>query len=115
MGKIISPNNSKRSVKSNERTDKLRSLTYSLDILMTGFYFWCGNFVFQIGGSEVDDDPYYPFVVPTSIGFGFVLPNGFCWHTPFSHFKRVDKRVNEKKKRKEYGITKGFGTACDAR
>ena len=45
-------------------SDKLRSLTYSLDIQMTGLYFWCGNFVIQLGGTEVDDEPfYYPFVV----------------------------------------------------
>jgi len=26
-------------------SDELQSLTYSLDIQMTGLYFWCGNFV----------------------------------------------------------------------
>jgi hypothetical protein len=109
-----SPNNWKKSLKSDEHNDKLRSLTYSLDTLMAGFYFWYGNFVFQIGGSEVDDDPYYPFVVPTFTGFGFVLSNGFSWHTPFGNFKQVDKRTNEKKKRKGYRLTKGFGVACDA-
>lgn len=114
MGKIISPNKPKKLLKSNEHNDKLRSLTYSLDTLMTGFYFWCGNFVFQIGGSEVDDDPYYPFIVPTSIGFGFVLSNGFSWHTPFGNFKRVDNPTSEKKKRKGYRPVKGFGIACDA-
>ncbi len=61
-------------------SDKLRSLTYSLDIQMAGLYFWCGNLVIQLGGTEVDDEPfYYPFVVPTFVGFGFVLPNGFSW------------------------------------
>ena len=45
-------------------SDKLRSLTYSLDIQMTRLYFWCGNFVIQLSGTEVDDEPfYYPFVV----------------------------------------------------
>ena len=36
-------------------SDKLRSQTYSLDIQMVGVYFWCGNFVIQFGGTEVDD------------------------------------------------------------
>jgi hypothetical protein len=35
--------------------DKLRTLTCSLDIQMAGLYFWCGNFVVQLGGTEVDD------------------------------------------------------------
>jgi hypothetical protein len=43
----------------------------------------------------VDDEPfYYPFVVPTFIGFGFVLPNYFLWHTPFDKFKRIEQKVN---------------------
>jgi hypothetical protein len=71
-------------------SDRLRSLTYSLDIQIPGFYFWCGNFVVQFGGTEVDDEPfYYPFVVPTVIGFGSVLPN-YLWHTLFDKFKRVE-------------------------
>jgi hypothetical protein len=62
---------------------------------MVGMYFWCGNFVIQFGGTEVDDEPfYYPFVVPTFIGFGFVLPNYFSWHTPFGKFKRIEQKVN---------------------
>ncbi|WP_263972430.1 hypothetical protein [Pseudanabaena yagii] len=40
-------------------SDKLRSLTYSLDIQMVGVYFWFGNFVIQFGGTEVDDEPFY--------------------------------------------------------
>ena len=37
-------------------SDRLRSLTYSMDIQMSGFYFWCGNFAIQLGGTEVDDN-----------------------------------------------------------
>lgn len=84
-------------------SNRLRSLTYSLDIQIPGFYFWCGNFVIQLGGTEVDDEPvYYPFVVPTLVGFGFVLPNYFSWHTPFSEFKRVRETVDD--------IAEGLGT-----
>ena len=84
-------------------SDKLRSLTYSLDIQMAGLYFWCGNFVIQLGGTEVDDEPfYYPFVVPTFVGFGFVLPNGFSWHTTFAQLKRIERKVNN--------VAEGFET-----
>lgn len=75
-------------------SDRLRSLTYSMDIQMLGFYFWCGDFAIQFGGTEVDDEPvYYPFVVPTFMGFWFVLPNDFSWHTSFQEFKYAKKNV----------------------
>ncbi len=57
----------------------------------------------QFGGTEVDDEPfYYPFIVPTFFGFGFVLPNYFSWHTPFDKFKRVEQKANN--------VVEGFGT-----
>jgi hypothetical protein len=71
------------------RHKDIRSLTYSLDLQMPGIYFWCGNFIIQIGGTEVDDEPYYyPFIVPTFIGFGIVLTDDLSWHTPFDQFKQ---------------------------
>lgn len=70
--------------------DALRSLTYSLDACHTGFYFWMGKFSLRIGGVEVDDNPYfYPYIVPTAIGFGFALPNYFSWHTPFDEYAQI--------------------------
>lgn len=91
---------------SDNQKDKLRSLTYSLDILMPGLYFWFGNFAVIFGGSEVDDDPYYyPFIVPTFAGFGFVLPNSFSWHTPFKEFKEIPLKSNKTRR----NIFKGFG------
>lgn len=95
----------------NKTNNKLRSLTYGLDILLPGFYFWCGDFVIQIGGGEVDDDPYYPFVVPIFIGFGFVLPNYFSWHTPFDNFKKVTQKIEEHSS----DISKKFGAASAAK
>ena len=95
----------------NKTNDKLRSLTYSLDILSPGFYFWWGNFVLQMGGGEVDDDPYYPFVVPTFIGFGFVLPNYLSWHTPFDNFKKVTQTIEDNSN----DISKEFGSARAAK
>ena len=51
----------------------------------------------------MDDEPfYYPFVVPTFIGFGFVLPSGFSWHTPFTQFKRIKKNIDN--------VAEGFQT-----
>ena len=77
----------------------IRSLTYSLDLQMPGIYFWCGNFIIQIGGTEVDDEPdepyYYPFIVPTFIGFGIVLTNDLSWHTPFNQFKRIEENITK--------------------
>ncbi len=75
-------------------SDKLRSLTYSLDRKIPGFYFWWGDFVLQFGGTKVKDEPFYPFIVPTSIGFGFVLPNGFAWKTTNRELKRVEPKID---------------------
>lgn len=73
--------------------DDKRSLTFSLDACYIGFYFWIGSFTLRVGGIDVKDSgsPYfYPYIVPTFIGFGFVLPNYFSWHTPFDEFGSVD-------------------------
>lgn len=111
MEKLHQINIAKDSAK-NKQIDKLRSLTYSMDVLLPGLYFWCGSISFQIGGSEVDDEPYYyPFIVPTFLGIGFVLPNGFSWHTPFDSFKKID----EKRRKRSYRTIKGFGSTCAAR
>jgi hypothetical protein len=79
--------------------------------MSTGFYFWWGNIVIQMGGGEVDDDPYYPFVVPTFIGFGFVVPNYLSWHTPFDNFKKVTQTIEENSN----DINKEFGSARAAK
>jgi hypothetical protein len=99
----------KFNMKIDSSTDALRSLTYSLDACHTGFYFWLGQFTLRIGGVDVDDNPYfYPYIVPTTIGFGFALPNYFSWHTPFDEYAEVTKYQPKQRK------GKGFGT-CDAR
>lgn len=70
-----------------------RSLAFSLDACYTGFYFWLGNFTLRIGGVDIKDSgsPCYPYIVPTFLGFGFVLPNYFSWHTPFNEYTKIDK------------------------
>jgi len=80
---------SKIAIKASNKTDDLRSLTYSLDACYVGFYLWLGNYSLRIGGVEVDDQPYYPYKVPTTIGFGFTLPNHWSWHTPFNEYAIV--------------------------
>jgi hypothetical protein len=57
------------------RQEKLRLIAYSMDLLITGFYFWCPYFVLQIGGGIPDDNPYkYPGIIKSSIGAAIVLP-----------------------------------------
>jgi hypothetical protein len=79
-------------MKISKSIDDLRSLTYSLDACHVGFYFWLGSFSIRIGGVNIKEStsPYfYPYVVPTFIGFGLVLPNYVCWHTPFKEFTEL--------------------------
>jgi hypothetical protein len=78
--------------------DAKRSLTFSLDACYTGLYFWLGNFTLRIGGVDVKESgsPYfYPYLVPTYIGFGFALPNYFSWHTPFGEYNKINTDRNE--------------------
>ncbi len=70
--------------------DAKRSLTHSLDGCYVGFYFWLGSFTLRIGGIDLTGaNTTYPYIVPTFIGFGYVLPNYISWHTPFSKFKKL--------------------------
>lgn len=55
--------------------EKLRSIAYSMDTLVPGFYFWLGNFRFMIGGCAPDDEPYrYPGTIHSFAGIALVLP-----------------------------------------
>ncbi len=72
--------------------DAKRSITFSLDACYIGLYFWLGRFCLRIGGVDVTKSSsphFYPYLVPTFIGFGFVLPNYIVWHTPFDKFKKI--------------------------
>jgi len=91
-------------MKISNKIDDLRSLTYSLDACYVGLYFWLGNCSLRIGGVEVDDNPYYPYKVPTLIGFGFALPNYLSWHTPFEQYKQIEKRKLCKKSGVGFGM-----------
>jgi hypothetical protein len=59
----------------NNRLVNLRAITYSMDFLIPGFYFWCPYFTIRIGGAIPDDNPYrYPGKIHSSTGIGIVLP-----------------------------------------
>ena len=55
--------------------ENLRSLAYSMDLLIPGFYFWCPYFTIRLGGAVPNDNPYkYPGKIHSSIGTAIVLP-----------------------------------------
>jgi hypothetical protein len=57
------------------RQEKLRAITYSMDLLIPGFYFWCPWFTVRLGGATPDDNPYkYPGKIHDSTGIALVLP-----------------------------------------
>lgn len=57
------------------KKEKLRTIAYSMDLLIPGLYFWCPYFTLQIGGAIPEDHPYkYPGTIHSSTGFGLVLP-----------------------------------------
>ncbi len=59
-----------------KQQEKIRTIAYSMDLLIPGFYFWCPYFTIRIGGEIPDDHPYkYPGTIHDSIGIALVLPN----------------------------------------
>jgi hypothetical protein len=56
-------------------SQSLRSIAYSMDLLIPGLYIWAGKFGLRIGGARVDDEPYrYPGVIHSPVGIALVLP-----------------------------------------
>jgi len=60
--------------KSNSATidESLRAITYSMDALVPGFYFWWGIFRIRLGGSPAEAT--YPGVLHSPMGVAIVLP-----------------------------------------
>lgn len=57
------------------RTENLRTIVYSMDLLIPGIYIWCPWFTFKIGGSVPNDEPYrYPGKIHSDSGIAIVLP-----------------------------------------
>ena len=58
-----------------KRSEARRSVAYSMDLLIPGFYFWLGSFVLRLGGDTPDDEPYpYPGNINSFFGLAIVLP-----------------------------------------
>jgi hypothetical protein len=64
--------------------ERLRSITYSMDTLIPGFYVWFGSLTLQVGGCKPDDEPYrYPGAIHSRFGIALVLP-GYRIFTTYS-------------------------------
>lgn len=50
----------------------MRTIAYSLDALIPGFYFWLGAITLRFGGSEPEE--HYSGVIHSSVGIALVLP-----------------------------------------
>ena len=65
------------------QAEHLRSIAYSMDLLIPGLYIWVGSFAIRLGGSKPDDEPYrYPGVINSFAGVGLVLP-GYRIYTTY--------------------------------
>lgn len=63
------------SARSATASERLRSIAYSMDTLVPGFYAWFGDTRIMIGGCKPDDEPYrYPGTINSSFGVALVLP-----------------------------------------
>jgi hypothetical protein len=56
-----------------------KSITYSTDALIPGFYLWLGDWSFRVGGSEAEES--YPGVIHSPVGMALVLPGYRIWTT----------------------------------
>lgn len=60
---------------STRESESLRSVAYSMDLLLPGLYFWLGNLGLRLGGTAPDDEPYrYPGTIHSFLGMAIVLP-----------------------------------------
>ncbi|MGG6266751.1 MULTISPECIES: hypothetical protein [unclassified Leptolyngbya] len=60
--------------------ESLRSIAYSMDALIPGFYFWWGILKIRIGGSIAE--PTYPGTLHSLMGIALVLP-GYRIYTTY--------------------------------
>ena len=49
-----------------------QAIAYSMDALVPGLYFWCGDLHVRLGGSRPETD--YPGTLHSAIGVAIVLP-----------------------------------------
>lgn len=70
--------------------EKLRSIAYSIDLLIPGLYIWLGPLKIRIGGDRPDDQPYpYPGTIHSRFGVALVLPG---YHLLTSYRDSFDPR-----------------------
>ena len=57
------------------KSEALRAVAYSMDMLFPGLYVWLGNHALRVGGQTPDDQPYrYPGQINSLWGIALVLP-----------------------------------------
>ena len=78
-------NGSNKAGASDYASASLRSIAYSMDLLIPGLYIWLGSRGWMVfGGTEPDDEPYrYPGTVHSPFGIALVLP-GYKIFTTYS-------------------------------
>lgn len=54
------------------QSERMRSIAYSMDTLVPGFYLWLGPIKVRLGGTEAEDN--YPGTIHSSAGMAVVLP-----------------------------------------
>jgi hypothetical protein len=58
---------------------QMRSIAYSLDTLIPGFYLWLGAIKIRIGGSLAEES--YPGTIHSAIGIALVFPGHRIYST----------------------------------
>jgi len=65
-----------------DKKEQMRTIAYSMDLLIPGLYIWLPNFTIRLGGSIPDDNPYkYPGEIHSHAGIALVLPGYKIWTT----------------------------------
>lgn len=69
----------------------MKTIAYSLDALIPGFYLWCGPIKIRLGGSSAEDN--YSGTIHTLFGAAIVLPRYKLYSTyQGSHDRNQSKR-----------------------
>ena len=56
-------------------TERMRIVTYNMDLLLPGVYLWLGFIVIRLGGHQPDDSPHrYSGMINSRYGIAVVLP-----------------------------------------
>lgn len=61
------------------KKENLRSVAYSIDVLVPGFYLWLGPLILRVGGCQAETS--YPGTIHSCYGVALVLPGYRIWTT----------------------------------